>query len=74
MGLWIDLGIVLGAISVCLNIILAFLVLRKSKVKKTQNYDVTALLRDLTSPGRAMVKIEYVDQNDFFLRSPRDRA
>lgn len=60
--------------SVVMNVVLAsFLIflLRKAKaVKKNASYDCTQLLHDLTA-GRALVRVERVDQAEVFLRSFR---
>ncbi len=64
------LGIVL-ACSLGVNVFCLFHI-KSPKKKIAETYDVQALLRDLaTGPG--LVKIEYVDRSDLFLRSPRDR-
>lgn len=60
--------------SILINVVLvcfAIYLLRKRKaVKKNASYDCTQLLHDLTA-GRALVRVERVDQADVFLRSFR---
>lgn len=70
-NIWLDLTIILLALSIAGNLVLLIYALKSPKKEKRQmTYDATALLRDLAS-GPALVKIEYVDRADVLLRSPR---
>lgn len=44
---------------------------KKNRVK--QDYDATMLLHDLTQYNAAVVKIERIDPNEIFWRSPKDK-
>lgn len=72
MDLWFDLIVVLFILSLAINGALIFFLLKKAKTKKPEyTYDARALMADLAT-GPALVKMEYMDRSDIFLRSPRD--
>lgn len=48
-----------------------FQFLTRKKPTKTEDYDVRALLHDLTN-GAGLIRVERIAPTDFFLRSPRD--
>ncbi len=68
MILYVLTGLI--GVSLSINAILLFFVLKKSKKVINETYDVQCLLRDLAS-GPALMKIEYLDRADVLLRSPR---
>ncbi len=70
MNYILDLLIVSLFISACANLALYLLLTRVKKKKPEMSYDCRMLLADLAT-GPALVKIDYVDRGEVFLRSPR---
>lgn len=59
------------ALSVLVNLLLTYLYIRKNKTTVTHSIDARELLRELLS-GSALLKIQVVDKDSIFLRSPKD--
>lgn len=59
------------AFSVLGNLGLLFLYLKKNKTIITHSIEARELLKDLLS-GSALIKIQVVDKESIFLRSPKD--
>ena len=59
-------------VSITANAVLATLLLKKKKQKKELTTDASAILHDLTR-GPSLLKIEYINRDDIFLKSPRER-
>ena len=69
--IWLSVGLLTFGMSICGNIFLTIYIKKLLSKKPEATYDAKALMADLcTGPG--LLKIEYVDRGDFFLRSPRD--
>ena len=58
-------------LSLLINLALIFYVIKKKPSQKQLTIDARMILQDLIS-GPALVKIEYLDRSEVFLRSPRD--
>ena len=62
-------------VSICLNVFLAVIIAWQYRQIKSKNkqpdLDATRLLHDLTTHGKAMVKVSYIDPTDYLITSPR---
>lgn len=67
-----DLTVSLLLISLSANIALAIYIKKKPKTVVQVTEDARSILRDLAT-GPALLRVEYIDRADIFLRSPRDQ-
>lgn len=61
----------LFALAMLLNIILFYMLMKKSGSKTTHSIEARELLKDLLD-GSALIKIQVIDKESIFLRSPKD--